>query len=266
MHYIDNGPWAGNSEDLAETLRAYAKRYEGEEGVCIRGPFAIDVTHKTLTQRALPKRYLDAELRWFHTDSDNIVDLAREYGQVPVEWRRVAAPDGTINGQYGWCIWSPETGYQYRQALSCLKSRADREGTASRRAVMVYTHRHFREWAGRRGAQDPMCTVSAQVLWAAPGRMTYVANMRATDVIFGYTADTAWHRHVITRHLLPDLGREWQVMSPRLVLVSNSLQIYKEWMGHVANSTNVGERCEFEGAETCDVPGDYDNSLKGFRA
>ena len=264
MKILEHGPFAGNSGNLSLLLSAYARQHKSAPGMCIRGPFVVDVTHKTLTSRRLPERYMDAELRWFHTDSDNVVDLAREYGKTPTEWLRVAAPDGTINGQYGWCIWSADTGHQYRNALETLTDDSPRNGRDSRRAVMVYTHRHFREWAGRQGAMDPMCTVSVQVLWTPPGRALYIAHMRATDAIFGYTADMNWHRHVLMRHLLPDLPAEWSRADPRLVLVTGSIQVYEQHMELVRDCTGALEPMDYEMTMPCDAPGEYRDDLKGF--
>lgn len=268
MKIIDHGPWAGTSAELAATLRELTQTHQTSDGLCIRGPFVIDVTHKSLTPRALPQKYLEAELAWFHTASDNVADLASHYGKIPKEWMRVAAADGTINGQYGWCIWSQDTGYQYRNALNLLHSTAPREGRESRRAIMVYTHRNFHDWATRKGAADPMCTISAQVQWVPPGKLHYIATMRATDAVFGYTADTNWHHHLMFEHLLPDLDTGWRRAEPRMSLVTACIQVYGDYMKMMADTAQATHRYDMRLSriQPCAIEGEYGTSIKGFAA
>lgn len=263
MLCIDHGPWAGDSGDLRFVLKELCWRYAGAPGLCIRGPFNINVQHRALTDRAYPQKYVDAELTWFHHNTPNIEGLREHYGHVPPNWERIAGIDGQVNSHYGCCIWTEP--YTYAHALEALTDGADgHEGKASRRAVMVYAQENFRGHTQREGANDATCTIATQLLYGEPGRLLYVVNMRASDVIFGYTADMAWHHHLVMEHLLPDLPSEWNVCPPRIVLVANTLQIYPSWIDKVAESTGPGEMLDVRHPAECTIPGDYDNTLKTF--
>lgn len=264
MLCIDHGPWAGDSAEAHAVLKQLAWRYSGADGLCIRGPFCINVQHRALTDRPYPQKYVDAELAWFHENDPTVAGLEKHYGHVPPNWARIAGENGEVNSHYGHCIWS-EPDCAYKKALESLTYGADgHEGIGSRRAVMVYAKSDFRGNTQREGANDATCTIATQLLYGEPGRLLYIVNMRASDIIFGYTADVAWHHHLVMQHLLVDLGEEWRVCPPRIVLVANTLQIYPSWIASVADSKGPGEMLDVRNPKMCTIRGDYSHISQHF--
>lgn len=132
--------------------------------------------------------YIRREIEWYESMSRNVNDIP---GGPPAIWKQVADKDGMINSNYGWCIWSPENGSQYKNVLEELRSKPD-----SRRAVMIYTRPSMWEDYNRDGMSDFMCTNAVQYM-IRYGRLFANVQMRSNDVVFGYRNDYAWQRHVL---------------------------------------------------------------------
>ena len=235
MRVIDIGPWAGNTQRLAYSLRMHAAANLGEDGICLRGPFVINVKHAALTDRPLPQKYLNAEINWYESEERNANALERYYGKIPEMWRKVMAPDGTVNSNYGWCVFSEEAGDQFGAALDVLNGDGPNEGQESRRAIMMYQRRRWREHAKEHGANDQPCTIYVHMY--KTDRLNYVINMRASDAIYGFTPDIHWHVHFITEYLIQELGAEWFSKKPRIVLQTSTIQVYEKYMKHVARNS-----------------------------
>jgi len=132
--------------------------------------------------------YINRELEWYKSMSLNVNDIP---GKVPEIWKRVATPDGRINSNYGWCVWSKDNGEQYKHVLSELICNTD-----SRRAIMIYTRPSMHEDFHKDGMSDFMCTNTVQYL-LRDGRIHAVVNMRSNDAVFGYKNDRAWQYHIL---------------------------------------------------------------------
>ena len=132
--------------------------------------------------------YIERELQWYKSLSRNVNDIP---GGPPEIWKRVATPDGYINSNYGWCIWSDENYNQYTNVLDELRSNPD-----SRRATMIYTRPTMHMDYKLNGMSDFMCTNTVQYL-VRDNKLHSLVYMRSNDAIFGYKNDYAWQKHVV---------------------------------------------------------------------
>jgi thymidylate synthase len=164
--------------------------------------------------------YVQREEEWYDSMSLNVNDIP---GGAPKIWSAVADPDGFINSNYGWCIYSPENligdrvplrgtdadkvmqadGFmnQYKCAFQEL-----RQSPSSRRAVMIYTRPQMWLDYNKNGRSDFMCTNVVQYL-VRDGAVHAVVQMRSNDAVFGYKNDRAWQKHVLEK-LVADLNKE----------------------------------------------------------
>lgn len=157
---------------------------------------------------AVNKDYVRREIMWYEMRSLNVNDIPPP---VPAIWKQVATPEGRINSNYGWCIYSKSN---YQQFLNCLHTL--QKDPESRRAIMIYTRPSMQEEYNKDGMSDFMCTNAVQYV-VREGRVHAIVQMRSNDVVFGYKNDYAWQHHVL--HLLSSgLGYpmgdiHWQVGS-----------------------------------------------------
>lgn len=132
--------------------------------------------------------YVEREIRWYESMSLNVNDIP---GGPPRIWKSVATPDGYVNSNYGWAVYSPENGSQYENVLSEL-----RRDSQSRRGVVIYTRPTMHVDQKRGGMSDFMCTNTVQY-FIRGGSLSCVVSMRSNDAVFGYRNDFAWQRHVL---------------------------------------------------------------------
>lgn len=136
------------------------------------------------------REYVEREEAWYNSQSLNVNDIP---GGAPAVWKAVADPDGFINSNYGWCIYSDANHAQYEHALSELI--ANRE---SRRAVTIYTRPSMWSDYNKNGRSDFMCTNAVQYL-VRDGAVHSIVQMRSNDAVFGYKNDRAWQLHVLEK-------------------------------------------------------------------
>lgn len=127
------------------------------------------------------------ELAWYKTHSLNVNDIP---APIPKIWQQVADPDGRINSNYGWCIWSKENYNQYHKVVFELQS-----NPFSRRAQMIYTRPSIWLEYNKNGMSDFICTTAVQYLIRDKKLVAYVT-MRSNDAVFGYKGDFAWQTHI----------------------------------------------------------------------
>lgn len=132
--------------------------------------------------------YIEREIEWYKSMSLNVNDIP---GETPVVWKQVATPDGRINSNYGWCIWSRENGEQYNNVLREL-----RQKPTSRRATMIYTRPSMWVDYSRDGMSDFMCTNAVQYV-IRDQALHAIVQMRSNDVFYGYRNDYAWNEYVL---------------------------------------------------------------------
>lgn len=131
--------------------------------------------------------YAQREIEWYLSQSRNVNDIP---GGPPAVWKSVATPEGLINSNYGWAIFSKENGNQYENVLNELIDKP-----TSRRAVMLYTRPTMWTDYNAGGMSDFMCTNAVQYL-LRDGHLDVVVQMRSNDVYFGYRNDRHWQKFI----------------------------------------------------------------------
>lgn len=134
--------------------------------------------------------YVERELQWYLSQSLNVNDIPEP---VPAIWKAVATPDGRINSNYGWCIFSKENGDQYNNVMGQLSVNPD-----SRRATMIYNRPSMHLDYNKDGMSDFMCTNAVQYL-VRDGEVHALVYMRSNDAFFGFRNDYAWQKYVLDK-------------------------------------------------------------------
>lgn len=171
--------------------------------------------------------YIERELKWYNSLSRSVHDIP---GNTPQIWLDVADKNGFINSNYGWCVFSGENFFQYKQVLKTLKEKPD-----SRQAIMIYTRPNMHIDAFENGRHDFICTNAVQYL-VRDGRVNGIVQMRSNDAWAGYRNDVAW-QYAILSALAADLGLDmgslvWQV---------GSLHVYERQFYLVDHFIQTGE-------------------------
>jgi thymidylate synthase len=143
--------------------------------------------------------YVQRELEWYKSMSLNVNDIP---GGPPEIWKMVANPNGYINSNYGWCIYSQQNGNQYENVLNELI-----KNPLSRRATMIYNRPTMHDDYNKGGMSDFMCTNTVQYL-IRNNKLNALVYMRSNDAVFGYKNDYAWQKHVL-EELVTDLRDQW---------------------------------------------------------
>lgn len=199
--------------------------------------------------------YANAELAWFHTRCRSV----RVFEEIADRalWHRRARADVQmrVNSQYGMAIWQPwraADGRHVSQYQLCLAELQRNKST--KRAVMIYARRSSIVARAKDGGNDQFATMYVQVAWHYPGRLVYIVNMRSCDAVYGYPYDALWHHHVMTSHLLPDLGDEWMRELPIMIFnvgvltVAQSDRHLLEWPTVMRQDES---RLDFNGSMPC---------------
>lgn len=158
------------------------------------------------------------ELEWYLSQSLNVNDIKPP---IPAIWKQVAAEDGTINSNYGWCIFSKENGFQFMNAVEAIGKKP-----ATRQATMIYTRPSMHREATWNGRYDFICTNTVQ-LFLRDGKLIYIVNMRSSDAILGYKGDRAWHGWV-QKEVVHTLKHSYEIECEvgDLIWNANSFHVY----------------------------------------
>jgi len=136
--------------------------------------------------------YVDAELKWYESESTNITDIYPEGDKEPPQaWQYTANKHGEINSNYGHLIFSKKYHKQYQQVLKELSE----VNPDSRRASMIYQRPSIWREYKENGKNDFICT-NAVTYYIRDGYLHAAVQMRSNDVMFGYRNDYAWQRYV----------------------------------------------------------------------
>lgn len=188
-----------NTQDIKNTL---IEKYNAEEFVIdksgvktveiLNASFVVD---KPFIIREPNQDYITREIEWYESKSLNVNDIP---GETPKIWKDVATPEGIINSNYGFLIYSPKNGNQFKNVVKELKANPN-----SRRAVMIYTRPKMHKEYNKNGMSDFICTNTVQYfLRDVPNskkptkKLVVIVNMRSNDVVFGFNNDVAWQIHV----------------------------------------------------------------------
>lgn len=157
--------------------------------------------------------YVERELAWYKSMSLNVNDIPPP---VPAIWKAVATPDGFINSNYGWAIYSTENGNQFKNVVADLKRNPD-----SRRATMIYNRPSMHKDYNADGMSDFMCTNAVQYL-VREGHVHALVYMRSNDAWAGYRNDYAWQEYVLNQ-----VAEEIQIPAGNIFWNVASLHIYE---------------------------------------
>lgn len=158
------------------------------------------------------KDYASREIEWYASQSLNVNDIP---GGPPAIWKQVASPEGLINSNYGYLIWSEENHTQFANVLNELKA-----NPYSRRAQMIYTRPSIWKEYNKDGMSDFICTDAVQYFIRDEKLIAHV-RMRSNDAVFGFKNDKHWQRHV--QILLADC---LDVTIGDLIWTAGSLHVY----------------------------------------
>lgn len=137
------------------------------------------------------QEYIDKEILWYITQSNNINDIYGDDREPPQAWKYSANKYGEINSNYGKLIYSDKYYQQYGMAVDELIQNPD-----SRRASMIYQRPSIWMEYDENGKNDFICT-NAVTYYIRNGKLDAVVQMRSNDVVFGYKNDYAWQLHVL---------------------------------------------------------------------
>ena len=171
------------------------------------------------------------ELKWYESISLNVNDIE---GNIPKIWKDVATPDGQINSNYGWAVWSEENGNQYCNVLRKLKSDKN-----SRQGQMIYTRPSMHADWNTNGMKDFMCTAYNQMFIRSDDindvlHSHYV--MRSNDSVYGYKGDVFWAREVQRR-----IAKDLDIRVGDLIWTASSQHIYDRHYFLVDHYCRTGE-------------------------
>lgn len=161
--------------------------------------------------------YVRREIDWYLSRSLNVNDIE---GEVPSIWKSVATPEGRINSNYGWCVFSEANGQQFLKAVNALIG--DKH---SRQAVMIYNRPSMHEDSKKDGMHDFMCTHSAHLI-IRNDELHYMVNMRSNDAVFGYKNDRAWHQYIWNQAFRSLLKNYENLKQGKMYWNAGSLHVY----------------------------------------
>ena len=144
------------------------------------GIINIDDIFKTSTD------YVEKEMKWYLSQNPNGREIAK-HAQI---WSTASDENLMTNSNYGYLMFSPQNGYQFKNVVETLK-----KDHKSRRAVAYYTNpmMHFT------GGNDHVCTMYVAYT-ERDGRLNAYVSMRSNDVRFGLIgADLAWQIYMLKK-------------------------------------------------------------------
>ena len=161
--------------------------------------------------------YIKREIKWYQSQSLNINDIYGNERVAPEAWKYAASPEGFINSNYGYLIYSAENGYQYDNVLEELKQSPD-----GRRATMIYTRPDIWDEYDYLGMSDFICTNSV-AYYIRNGKLDCCVQMRSNDVVYGYKNDYAWQQHV-----LEELAYDLHIEAGKMIWQVQNLHVYEK--------------------------------------
>lgn len=161
--------------------------------------------------------YVEKEIAWYTSQYRNINGLAPN---IPKIWTHVASPDGSINSNYGWCIFSMENGHQFENVVRELSF-----NPGSRRGIMIYNRPSMHLDAHKDGMNDFICT-NAVSYHIEDNTLIAVVQMRSNDIVYGYKNDWAWQKYIVEK-----LSGRLGLINTKILWQVASLHMYPQ---HVA--------------------------------
>ena len=182
--------------------------------------------------------YYEREKEWYLSQSLNVNDIP---GETPKMWKACATPEGLINSNYGWCIYSEENGKQFE---NCMQHLLDDPHT--REAIMIYNRPSMQQDYNKGGMHDFMCCQNVQYFINEKDDKTDVVdcivNFRSSDAIFGFNNDALWEYDVLV-DLVKSLQNDYLAKYNKSIDVgkmfwnAGSLHIYERHFSILSNET-----------------------------
>ena len=229
-----------NTNDILEQFKKLYKNKQFR-----RGTVELQNVHFVCDKDYIVRKpnydYAKREIEWYESRSLNIHDIP---GGPPAIWRQVATPIGYINSNYGWCIYSPDNGYQYKHCLNSLL----RDHT-TRQAVMIYTRPEMQDDWCKNGMCDFMCTHYVHCFLnevqhpednVEVYELKYIVYQRSCDAVYGFNNDLQWHKYVYDK-LYKDLifnGVPMSENKPNIEYNCGSLHVYERHFKHLEENNN----------------------------
>jgi len=139
------------------------------------------------------QEYIDAEIKWYESESTNINDIYGVDGNPPAAWQYSANDNGEINSNYGHLVFGYKYFQQFHRAFDELWDNPD-----SRRAQMIYNRPSIWVEFDEGGKNDFICT-NAQTFYIRDNILHMVSQMRSNDVVYGYKNDYAWAQYLMDK-------------------------------------------------------------------
>ena len=187
-----------NTQDI---LNIFIKKYKNEdireignkkqESITLEIQNAHFIVDKPWIVREPNYDYFNKELKWYYSESLNVYDID---SIPPKQWMMCANKDGNINSNYGWCVFSKDNGYQYRNCKRKLI-----EDPHTREAIMIYNRPSMQYDYNKDGMHDFMCCQNVQYFINERDGKSYldcIVNFRSNDAIFGFNNDALWMQHI----------------------------------------------------------------------
>lgn len=129
--------------------------------------------------------YILKETEWYESQNPHN-GFIKQHAQI---WSTACDENGMTNSNYGYLMFSPQNGYQFKNVVKTLK-----EDPMSRRAIAYYTN----PWMHYQGGNDHVCTMYVSYT-VRNSRLDAIVSMRSNDVRFGLIgADLEWQRHMLS--------------------------------------------------------------------
>lgn len=168
--------------------------------------------------------YVERELAWYKSMSLNVNDIP---GETPKIWKQVATPEGLINSNYGYLVYSNENYSQFNNVISELVRNPD-----SRRAIMVYTRPSIWYEYDKDGMSDFICTNAVQYM-IRDRKLHAVVSMRSNDAVFGFKNDYAWQQYILKELLAKINISEPSVKLGDIIWCAGSLHVYERHFQYI---------------------------------
>lgn len=163
--------------------------------------------------------YVKKELDWYMSQSTD----AQMIGQTASTWLKCCDKNHKVNSNYGFLMFSPQNGYQYKNVVEELSYDYD-----SRRAVAYYTN----PWMHYVGGKDHICTLAVQYL-LREDFVHAIVFMRSNDIVYGLIgADLFWQNEML-QSIAADLtiAYDRQIGAGSITWQVGSLHIYEKHWG-----------------------------------
>jgi len=159
----------------------------------------------------------ERELQWYLSESLNVNDIPPP---IPKIWQSVADPDGFINSNYGWMVFSEANGLQYLHALLALQKNPN-----TRQALMVYNRPTIHSEWNENGKLDFICCLASH-FFIRNDTLVNCVYWRSQDAVFGYKGDFFWHKFVYDK-LFDDLIKFYpNLQKTHMLWKCSSLHVY----------------------------------------